>query len=101
MSNLIIPLRTINAFRHFSSHGQTVPLAYWIDRKGSTMSTRVMLMLFSMIATTIIGILITAVLSLGMVNAHAIVIATAVGFALSIPASWLVARAITKITATR
>lgn len=63
------------------------------------MSTRLMLMLFSMIATTIIGILITAVLSMGMTTGRAILIATAVGFVLSIPASWLVARAITKTTA--
>ena len=60
------------------------------------MSTRLMLMLFSMIATTIIGILITAVLSMGLTTGRAILIATAVGFVLSIPASWLVARAIMK-----
>ena len=60
------------------------------------MSTRLMLMLFSMIATTIIGILITAVLSMGLTTGRAILIATAVGFVLSIPDSWLVARAITK-----
>jgi len=63
------------------------------------MSTRLMLLLFSMIATTIIGILITAVLSMGMGTGRTILIATAVGFTLSIPASWLVARAITKTVA--
>ena len=67
-----------------------------MDRKGFAMSTRLMLMLFSMIATTIIGILITVVLSMGLTTGRAILIATAVGFVLSIPASWLVARAITK-----
>ncbi len=36
------------------------------------MSTRLMFMLFSMIATTIIGILITAVLTMGMTTGRAI-----------------------------
>jgi hypothetical protein len=67
-----------------------------MDGKGLSMSTRLMLMLFSMIATTIIGILITAVLTMGLTTGRYILIATGVGFVLSIPVSWLVARAITK-----
>lgn len=63
------------------------------------MSARLMSLLFSMIATTVIGILITGVLAMGMVTARYILIATAVGFVLSIPISWLVARAITRKTA--
>ena len=59
------------------------------------MSARLMSLLFSMIATTVIGIFIIGVLSMGMVTGRAILIATAVGFVLSIPISWLVARAIT------
>lgn len=60
------------------------------------MSLRLMLVLFSMIATTIMGILITAALSAGYTGGRDILIATAAGFLLAVPVSWLVARAIVK-----
>lgn len=97
MANLIIQLRPINVLPHFAAYRGEIPLAHSMERKGFAMSTRLMLMLFLMIATTIAGILITAVLSMGMTTGRAILIATAVGFVVSIPVSWLVARAITKV----
>jgi hypothetical protein len=59
------------------------------------MSTRLVAALFSIVATTIMGILITAVLAMGMVTGRAILVAAAVGLVLSIPVSWLIARNIT------
>jgi len=58
---------------------------------------RMMMILHSVIATTLMGMAITAVLAAGMVGTRPIVMAAALGFALSIPASWLVARQITKL----
>lgn len=60
---------------------------------------RLMLILHSVIATTLMGIGVTAVLAAGMVGTKPIVIAAAAGFVLSIPASWLVARKITHLKA--
>ncbi len=57
---------------------------------------RLMMILHSVIATTLMGIGITGVLAAGMAGSRPIIIAAAAGFALSIPASWLVAREITK-----
>ena len=70
--NLVIQLHPINAISHFVPQCREIPRAHRMDRKGFTMSTRLMFMLFSMIATTIIGILITAVLTMGMKTGRAI-----------------------------
>ena len=59
------------------------------------MSARLMSALYSVIATTIMGIFITAVLSMGLVNGRAILIAAAAGLLLSAPVTWLIARNIT------
>ena len=56
--------------------------------------TRLMLTLFSMIATTLMGVFIVAALTLGHVATQPILIAAALGFVLAIPVSWLVARQI-------
>lgn len=56
--------------------------------------TRLMLTLFSMIATTLMGVFIVAALTLGHVATQPILIAAAAGFVLAIPVSWLVARQI-------
>ena len=55
---------------------------------------RLMFILHTVIATTLMGIGITAVLAMGMVGTKPIALAAAAGFALACPASWLVARKI-------
>lgn len=54
--------------------------------------TRVMMLLFSMIATTLMGIGVVVVLTAGIVTYAAIIAAAVVGFLLAIPVSWLVAK---------
>ena len=56
--------------------------------------TRLMLTLFSMIATTLMGVFIVAALTLGHVATQPILLAAAAGFVLAIPVSWLVAKQI-------
>jgi hypothetical protein len=56
--------------------------------------TRLTLILFSIISTTLMGTGIVAALTLGMVTLNPILIAAALGFVLAIPVSWLVARQI-------
>ena len=56
--------------------------------------TRLMLTLFSMIATTLMGVFIVAALTLGHVATQPILIGAALGFVLAIPVSWLVAKQI-------
>ena len=56
---------------------------------------RLMAILHSVIATTLMGIGVTAVLAAGLDGMRPIIIAAAAGFILSIPASWLIARRIT------
>tara|TARA_R110000782_G_scaffold268689_1_gene365549 strand:- start:80751 stop:80936 length:186 start_codon:yes stop_codon:yes gene_type:complete len=55
---------------------------------------RLMMALFSMIATTLMGIGVTIVLSIGMGTWLPIIIAAATGFVIAIPVSWLTARQI-------
>ena len=55
---------------------------------------RLMMMMFSFISTTLMGIGVVIVLSMGLDTAKPIILAAAVGFLLSIPVSWLVARQI-------
>jgi predicted PurR-regulated permease PerM len=56
--------------------------------------TRLTLILFSIISTTLMGTGIVAALTLGKDTLTPILIAAALGFVLAIPASWLVARQI-------
>ena len=56
--------------------------------------TRLMLTLFSMIATTLMGTGIVIALTLGLVSLQPILVAAALGFLAAIPVSWLVARQI-------
>jgi hypothetical protein len=58
------------------------------------MMTRLMLSLFSMISTGLMGTAIVIALIKGMDTLTPILIAAGVGFVLAIPASWLVARQI-------
>ncbi len=56
--------------------------------------TRLMMTLFSMIATSLMGVFVVAALTMGYVAAQPILIAAALGFVLAIPVSWLVAKQI-------
>lgn len=55
---------------------------------------RLMLVLLAVIGTTLMGIGVTAVLSMGMQGWKPVALAALVGAVLSLPASWLVARQI-------
>lgn len=57
--------------------------------------TRVMMLLFSMIATTLMGIGVVVALTAGWVDGRSIIAAAVIGFVLAIPVSWLVAKQIT------
>jgi predicted PurR-regulated permease PerM len=54
--------------------------------------TRLMLILFSMASTTLMGIAIVIALTMGMDTLQPILVAAALGFVAAIPVSWLLAR---------
>lgn len=56
--------------------------------------TRLTLLMFSIVATTLMGVCIVAALVAGQDTLVPIVVAAAVGFVAAIPASWVVARMI-------
>jgi len=56
--------------------------------------TRLTLILFSMISTSLMGTALVIALTMGMDSLTPILIAAALGFVLAIPVSWLVARQI-------
>lgn len=56
---------------------------------------RLMMTLFSMIATTLMGVAMVIALSMGLDTLQPIVIAAAIGFILAVPVSWLVAKRLT------
>jgi hypothetical protein len=58
------------------------------------MMTRLTLILFSMISTSLMGTALVGALTMGMDSLTPILIAAALGFVLAIPVSWLVARQI-------
>lgn len=55
---------------------------------------RLMAMLFAVIGTTLMGVGVIAVLTMGMDTTRPIILAALAGFALALPVSWYVARAI-------
>lgn len=55
---------------------------------------RLMMTLYSMIATTLMGIGVIAALTLGYGTLQPLVLAAAVGLVLAVPVSWAVARAL-------
>jgi len=57
--------------------------------------TRLTMVLFSMIATTLMGVGVVVALTMGHYSLTPILIGVGIGFVLAIPASWLVARQIT------
>ncbi len=54
--------------------------------------TRLMMILFSMISTTLMGVLIVVALTAGYDTLNPILIAAGAGFVLAIPVSWWIAR---------
>jgi predicted PurR-regulated permease PerM len=54
--------------------------------------TRLMLVLFSMASTTLMGVGVVIALTMGLDTLQPILIAAALGFLAAIPASWLLAR---------
>lgn len=61
------------------------------------MRALLMLALHFVVATTIMGILVTAVLSMGMATARPIMLAALAGFVIAIPVTWLITRQITRV----
>jgi predicted PurR-regulated permease PerM len=55
---------------------------------------RLTLMLFSMVATVLMGIGVVVVLSIGLDTARPIMLAALAGFVLAVPVSWFVTRQI-------
>ncbi|MFN3605692.1 MAG: CTP synthetase [Cypionkella sp.] len=53
---------------------------------------RLMMLLFSIIGTTFMGVGIIIVLTMGRSTALDIIVAAAIGFVLALPASWFVAK---------
>lgn len=56
--------------------------------------TRLMMILYSMVSTTLMGVGVIVALTMGMVSVKAIVVAAVLGALLALPVSWLVAREI-------
>ncbi|MDE3121757.1 MAG: CTP synthetase [Paracoccaceae bacterium] len=56
--------------------------------------TRLTLLLFSIVSTTLMGTMVVIALVSGHATLQPILIAAAIGFALAIPVSWQVAKAI-------
>lgn len=56
--------------------------------------TRLMMILYSMVSTTLMGVGVIVALTMGMVSVKAIVVAAVLGAILALPVSWLVAREI-------
>lgn len=55
---------------------------------------RLMMTLFSMIATTLMGVGVVIALTTGYGTLQPLLLAAAVGFVVALPVSWLVARAL-------
>ena len=54
--------------------------------------TRLMMLLFSMVATTLMGVGVIIALTTGFGTLKPILLAAAVGLVLALPVSWLIAR---------
>lgn len=57
--------------------------------------TRLMMILFSMIATTLMGVGMVVALVMGYDTLNPLLVAIAIGFVASFPASWFIAKQIT------
>ncbi|WP_434620355.1 CTP synthetase [Tabrizicola sp. M-4] len=56
--------------------------------------SRLFMLLYSLIGPSLAGVGVIAVLTMGMVTLKPILVAAALGFALGLPAAWIVARRI-------
>lgn len=56
--------------------------------------TRLMLILFSMISTTMMGVAMVAALTMGYDTLNPLLVAIGIGFVLSLPATWIIAKQI-------
>ena len=56
--------------------------------------TRLMMIIFSMASTSLMGTFIVAALVMGMDTLQPILVAAALGFVAAVPVSWLIARQI-------
>jgi hypothetical protein len=66
------------------------------------MMNRLALMLFPMVATTLMGIAVVAVLTMNIwATGQPILWAAVAGFVVSIPISWLIGRQVTAVTGAR
>ncbi len=54
--------------------------------------SRLMMILFSMVATTLMGVGVIIALTTGFVTLKPILLAAAIGFVLALPVSWLIAK---------
>lgn len=57
--------------------------------------SRLMMILFSMVATTLMGVGVIIALTTGFVSLKPILLAAAIGFVLALPVSWLIAKRLT------
>lgn len=57
--------------------------------------TRLMMILFSMISTTLMGVGMIVALTMGYATLNPLLVAIAIGFVAAVPASWFVAKQIT------
>lgn len=62
------------------------------------MQGRLMMILFAVICTTMIGSAVVAALTMGLDTARPLMLAIGGGFLLSIPVTWFVARQMTKLS---
>lgn len=53
---------------------------------------RLMMILFSMVATTLMGVGVIIALTTGFVTLEPILLAAAIGFVLAVPVAWLIAK---------
>ena len=60
---------------------------------------RLMMVIHAVVMTTLMGICVTAVLTMNLPGWKPVVIAAAIGFVAAFPISWAIARAILKQTA--
>lgn len=60
-----------------------------------TKMTRLMMILFSMISTTLMGVAMVVALVMGYDTLNPLLVAIGIGFVASIPASWFIAKQIT------
>lgn len=54
--------------------------------------TRLMMVIFSVVATTLMGIFMVAALTMGLDTARPIIVSVIAGFVVAMPVTWVIAR---------